>query len=54
MAGIRIGTSAFTAAGWNGSFYPRRMKPAAGTLELFRQLWRKGIAGTHRETAFDV
>jgi uncharacterized protein YecE (DUF72 family) len=26
MAEIRIGTSAFTAAGWAGSFYPKRMK----------------------------
>ncbi len=25
---IRIGTSAFTAEGWEGSFYPRGMKPA--------------------------
>src|SRR6202011_5854657 len=22
------GTSSFTAAGWNGSFYPKRMRPA--------------------------
>lgn len=28
MADIRIGTSAFTAAGWEGRFYPRGMKPA--------------------------
>ena len=26
MAEIRIGTSAFTAAGWAGSFYPKGMK----------------------------
>ena len=26
-AGIRIGTSAFTAAGWEGSFYPADLKP---------------------------
>ncbi len=26
--GIRLGTSAFTAAGWEGSFYPAGMKPA--------------------------
>src|SRR6266850_8575754 len=26
MADIRIGTSAFTAAGWVGSFYPKGMK----------------------------
>jgi uncharacterized protein YecE (DUF72 family) len=28
MAEIRLGTSAFTAEGWEGSFYPRGMKPA--------------------------
>ncbi len=28
MAEIHIGTSAFTAAGWEGSFYPAGMKPA--------------------------
>jgi len=28
MAEMRIGTSAFTARGWDGSFYPRGMKPA--------------------------
>jgi uncharacterized protein YecE (DUF72 family) len=28
MAEIWIGTSAFTAKGWEGSFYPRGMKPA--------------------------
>src|ERR1700722_14286104 len=28
MADLRIGTSAFTAAGWEGSFYPSGMKPA--------------------------
>jgi uncharacterized protein YecE (DUF72 family) len=25
---IRLGTSAFTAAGWPGSFYPESLKPA--------------------------
>ena len=25
---ILLGTSSFTAAGWNGSFYPRRLKPS--------------------------
>ncbi len=25
---IRVGTSAFTAAGWEGTFYPAGMKPA--------------------------
>jgi len=28
MTGLRIGTSAFTAAGWEGAFYPSGMKPA--------------------------
>jgi uncharacterized protein YecE (DUF72 family) len=28
MAGIRVGTSAFTAAGWEGAFYPTGMKCA--------------------------
>ena len=28
MAELRIGTSAFTAAGWQDSFYPKGMKPA--------------------------
>ncbi len=28
MSELRIGTSAFTAEGWKGSFYPKGMKPA--------------------------
>jgi uncharacterized protein YecE (DUF72 family) len=28
MTELRVGTSAFTAAGWPGSFYPEGMKPA--------------------------
>ena len=28
QAAIRVGTSAFTAAGWPGSFYPEDLKPA--------------------------
>jgi len=28
MADIRIGTSAFTAAGWRGTFYPKSLKSA--------------------------
>src|SRR5580658_398425 len=28
MDDLRIGTSAFTAAGWESSFYPKGMKPA--------------------------
>jgi uncharacterized protein YecE (DUF72 family) len=27
MAELRIGTSAFTAVGWSGSFYPEKMQP---------------------------
>jgi uncharacterized protein YecE (DUF72 family) len=27
VPGLRIGTSAFTAAGWEGSFYPSRLQP---------------------------
>jgi uncharacterized protein YecE (DUF72 family) len=27
MSGIRLGTSAFTAAGWEGAFYPTGMQP---------------------------
>ena len=28
LPGIFLGTSSFTASGWEGSFYPRRMQPA--------------------------
>jgi len=28
MSDIRIGTSAFTAKGWQGSFYPKGLRPA--------------------------
>jgi uncharacterized protein YecE (DUF72 family) len=28
MSGIHLGTSAFTAAGWEGSFHPADFKPA--------------------------
>jgi hypothetical protein len=28
MVELHLGTSAFTAAGWEGSFYPEGMKPA--------------------------
>jgi hypothetical protein len=27
LSGVRLGTSAFTAAGWPGTFYPEGMKP---------------------------
>ncbi len=28
MSDIRIGTSSFTATGWQGSFYPKGLRPA--------------------------
>ncbi len=28
MTDIRIGTSSFTATGWQGSFYPKDLRPA--------------------------
>jgi len=28
MASLYIGTSAFTASGWEGTFYPKGTKPA--------------------------
>lgn len=39
MSNIQLGTSAFTAAGWEGSFYPEGMRPA--TVESFRKLWQQ-------------
>ena len=50
MAEIRVGTSAFTAAGWEGTFYPKGL-PAREQLsyyatqfdavELFWEEWKK-------------
>src|SRR5437879_2673200 len=34
LPGIRFGTSAFTAAGWEGSFYPRGMQPRKAVLAI--------------------
>jgi uncharacterized protein YecE (DUF72 family) len=39
MTEILLGTSAFTAEGWVGSFYPAGMQPA--TVKLFTELWDK-------------
>jgi hypothetical protein len=44
---ILLGTSSFTAAGWNGSFYPKGMRPAdylAFYAEHFREFleWTSG------------
>jgi len=56
-AGIRIGTSAFTAAGWEGSFYPAGMKPADfltyyatkfDTVEVDSTFYRTPAASTVR------
>jgi uncharacterized protein YecE (DUF72 family) len=33
MPELRIGTSAFIAAGWKGSFYPEKMQPRANTKQ---------------------
>ena len=54
-AEILIGTSAFTAEGWEGSFYPRGMKPADylsfyatkfGTVELDNTFYRTPALST--------
>jgi hypothetical protein len=54
MESLFIGTSAFTAAGWEGSFYPQGTKSAdyllyyAGhgpaSVEMFQELWRKQLS----------
>jgi uncharacterized protein YecE (DUF72 family) len=36
MPSLHIGTSAFTAAGWEGTFYPPGTKPA-GFLRYYEQ-----------------
>jgi uncharacterized protein YecE (DUF72 family) len=55
MAEIRMGTSAFTAEGWVGSFYPKDMKPADflsyyatqfDTLELDNTFYRTPALAT--------
>jgi uncharacterized protein YecE (DUF72 family) len=57
MAEIRLGTSAFTAAGWKGSFYPRGIKPAEylsfyatkyNTVELDNTFYRTPALSTVR------
>jgi len=62
-APIRVGTSAFTAAGWEGSFYPEGMKPAEflthyatrfDTVEVDSTFYRipseKVVRGWHQKT----
>jgi hypothetical protein len=34
LPGILLGTSAFTAAGWEGSFYPRGTQPRKAVLAI--------------------
>jgi len=57
VAELRIGTSAFTAAGWPGSFYPESLKPAEylsyyakrfDTVEVDSTFYRAPSAGTVR------
>ena len=54
---IRLGTSAFTAAGWPGSFYPAKLKPAEylsfyatqfDTVEIDSTFYRTPSASTVR------
>jgi uncharacterized protein YecE (DUF72 family) len=56
-AGLHLGTSAFTAAGWEGSFYPAGMKPAEflayysqkfDTVELDNTFYRTPSVATVR------
>jgi hypothetical protein len=55
LPGILLGTSAFTAAGWPGSFYPQGMKPRDfltyyvtqfGTVEVDSTFYRTPSAAT--------
>jgi uncharacterized protein YecE (DUF72 family) len=48
MLDIHIGTSAFTAEGWVGSFYPAGMQPRHGQVVhgFVEQVIIKGRAGT--------
>src|ERR1019366_4213430 len=57
MADLKIGTSAFTAAGWEGSFYPAGMKSAGyltyyatkfDTVEVDSTVYRTPIPATVR------
>ena len=65
-AAIRLGTSAFTAEGWEGSFYPPGMKPADyltyyatkfNTVELDNTFYRtpalSTVKGWHAKTPAD-
>jgi uncharacterized protein YecE (DUF72 family) len=65
MAEIRLGTSAFTVSGWDGSFYPAGLKPAEylsyyaqhfNTLEVDSTFYRipslSTVRGWHAKTPF--
>ncbi len=49
-APIRLGTSAFTAAGWEGTFYPEGMKPADYLAHYATQFETVEIDGTYYRT----
>src|SRR5271170_5434697 len=60
---LHLGTSAFTAAGWEGSFYPAGMKPADyltyystkfDTVEIDSTYYRTPTASTVRGWAAKV
>ena len=46
LAEIRLGTSSFTATGWDGSFYPRGMK--SNDRLAFEVRGREAILWGHR------
>ena len=43
LPGILLGTSAFTAAGWEGSFYPSGMRSRDFWIEEQTKTWDKAI-----------
>ena len=47
---IRLGTSAFTAAGWEGTFYPADMKPADFLSYYATKFDAVGVDGTFYRT----
>jgi hypothetical protein len=53
MASLYIGTSAFTAAGWEGSFYPAGMKVQFVSRTRYRDLSPTPLSRT-KATLFDA
>ena len=47
---IRLGTSAFTAAGWEGTFYPAGIKPAEYLTHHATRFDAVEVAGTFYRT----